>query len=296
MIITSASYGLSRHVVVSDLQDDYVQIVRALADTGDRIAPREQATREWQGVLLELENPYRALPTSVGRGLNRAIAAAEALQLVGGWSYPELMIAITRNFEQFRDGGVYHGAYGPRIRPQLPRVLKLLKREPSTRQAIVTIWDPLHDQQPDAVPRDLPCTITLQWLIRDGQLHAHTYMRSNDVWWGLAYDAFQFTQLQITLARLLDLSIGNYFHHVGSFHLYERDLPAVERLHWAHPMEDCGWCPHGVPGCGGRGRVDGRWQLVRRNAQRLLEHRRMDVEPIGHEDVMALDWYADALT
>ena len=55
-------------------------------------------------------------------------------------------------------------------------------------------------------------------------------MRSNDVWWGLPYDVFQFTQLQLTLARLLDVAPGEYTHMVGSLHAYERDADGIDAL------------------------------------------------------------------
>ena len=49
-------------------------------------------------------------------------------------------------------------------------------------------------------------------------------MRSNDIWFGLPYDIFQFTSLQILLSMELGVGIGTYTHICGSLHLYERDL------------------------------------------------------------------------
>lgn len=216
-------------IEIDDMPSGYARVCQIVAEEGRHVAPRGLATREVPGVTIRVDNPYLALPIGVGRKLNVAIAAAEAAQLVGGVSYPELMSRITKTFDDFRDDGTFHGAYGPRVRPQLPAVVSRLREDPDTRQAIIVLWDPLHDLfVPDS--RDYPCTIALQYFVRGGALEAHTIMRSNDVWWGLAYDVFQFTQLQFTIANVLHLDIGAYYHHVHSLHAYERDLAGIAGL------------------------------------------------------------------
>jgi hypothetical protein len=55
-------------------------------------------------------------------------------------------------------------------------------------------------------------------------------MRSNDIWLGTPYDVTMFTQLQLSMARALKMFVGTYRHHVGSLHIYERDIPAAEQF------------------------------------------------------------------
>jgi thymidylate synthase len=220
-----------QHQNVANLRSGYTNIGRNLMRNGTTVwnARTKSNIRELMGYSFTLEDPYDAAPTDVGRGFVPAIAAVEALQLVGGWSDPELTIAVAPNMAQFtEDDGTFHGAYGPRLREQIPRVIDRLERDLTTRQAMLVIFDPLKDWYDG--PKDLPCTITMQLLVRDGALHGFTYMRSNDFWWGLAYDAFQFTRLQITIAQHLGLDVGKYHHHVGSFHAYERDWDAIKAL------------------------------------------------------------------
>jgi thymidylate synthase len=219
---------------VQRLRDSYEQIARDVVEYGDRTSPRGQATYEVQGATIVLYDPAESLPVGINRGLNLGIAAAEALQLIGGVSYPELMVKVAGNFAQFRDDGTFHGAYGPRVRPQLSPVVERLRHDRSSRQAIVVLWDPLHDLMVDD-SKDYPCTIALQFVIRGGELHMHTFMRSNDVWWGLPYDMFQFTQLQFTVAHALAIPVGWYWHHVNSLHVYERNLEDIDKLKRVHP-------------------------------------------------------------
>jgi hypothetical protein len=70
---------------------------------------------------------------------------------------------------------------------------------------------------------DIPCTLSVQFLVRAGRLHAVTQMRSNDIWLGTPYDIFAITSLQRLIADELSLSYGEYVHNVGSMHLYSRD-------------------------------------------------------------------------
>lgn len=215
---------------VTNLRDGYIKVVNHVRQWGEEVSPRQQTTLEVQGATVVLEDPYDALPVGVGRKLNPGIAAVEAAQLIGGVSHPELMVRISKNFDAFRDDGTFHGAYGPRVRAQLPAIVQRLKIDPYTRQAIVVLWDPMRDTFVEGLS-DYPCTISLQYFIRDGVLEAHTHMRSNDVWWGLAYDAFQFTQLQITIANVLGIEAGRYYHHANSLHFYTRDEAAADQLH-----------------------------------------------------------------
>ena len=140
--------------------------------------------------------------------------------------------------------GVLPGAYGPRLvggrdGNQLDRVISLLQERPTSRRAVIRLFDAV-DAHADQ--RDVPCTCTLQYLNRGGKLDAVTYMRSNDVYWGLPHDVFCFTMLQEYIARILGVELGSYKHVVGSLHLYEeREKCAYEFLNEGyqsteHPM------------------------------------------------------------
>jgi thymidylate synthase len=127
------------------------------------------------------------------------------------------------------DGGTFHGGYGQRTRSQLPAVVERLDQDLHTRRAVMTMWDPLHDLFIEDA-HDYPCTISLQFLVRDDQVLLHTHMRSNDVWRGFAYDVFVFTQLQLAVAASLELWVGSYHHHVTSMHMYQSDMQAWEKM------------------------------------------------------------------
>lgn len=106
-------------------------------------------------------------------------------------------------------------------------VKDILTKDPTSRQAIIHIKEPRDLREYPT--KDVNCTIALQFLIRDNQLHMITTMRSNDVWLGLPYDVFNFTCMQIRMAMELGLDIGVYYHNAGSLHLYKKDLEKIQK-------------------------------------------------------------------
>lgn len=223
-------------ITLDDMPTGYKDLCLEILKNGEEVSPRGQLTKELRGVTIKFLDPTRTMPVGINRGLNVAIGAMEALQLIGGFTDPPMMKRIGQNFSNFMRAGSFDGAYGPRVRTQLPMVVERLKRDKDTRQAVLNIWDPLHDMFEER-SRDYPCTIFLQFLIRNDKLECHGHMRSNDVWWGLSYDAFQFSQLQCTIANYLQMPAGPYYHHAVSLHMYERDFAKVDDLLYA-PTED----------------------------------------------------------
>jgi len=108
---------------------------------------------------------------------------------------------------------------------QLHAVIELLKEDPNTRQAIITMWD-----SKDLInsyvklTKDTPCTLTWTFFLRDNNLHMVCNIRSNDLWMGFPYDLFCNTCIQQIIAHSLGVELGNYIHQVGSLHLYNQHL------------------------------------------------------------------------
>jgi thymidylate synthase len=71
--------------------------------------------------------------------------------------------------------------------------------------------------------KDIPCTLSVQFVLRQERLYAITTMRSNDLWLGFPYDVFCFSTLQRLFAYTLGVDVADYVHNVGSMHLYTRD-------------------------------------------------------------------------
>ena len=212
-----------------DGQRVYPEIVRYVLEQGLRRAPRGELTRDVGLAVIVLETPRQALPVGLGRDVNRNIAAAEAIQLIGGFAQPDLLTRASPNFKRYaRPDGTFHGAYGARVKYQVGAAVAKLRKDPDTRQAVITLWDPWLDNLEGE--KDYPCTVMIQFETNERELCMNVVMRSSDVWLGLPYDMFQFGQLQLSVARTLGMTPGWYQHTTLSLHLYERDVAAARQL------------------------------------------------------------------
>lgn len=268
-------------IEVQDGQSGYADVVKHVVENGERRCPRGQCTLDVGPVMMQLKTPWHALPLGTGRNLSTEVAALEALQLIGGYSTPSLLVAAAPKFAEFtEDNGEFWGSYGLRVGWQLPSLIEKLKRDPQTRQAVMTIWDPKNDNI--LGKRDYPCTVALGFELTDGALNMHVTMRSSDVWLGIPYDWFQFTQLQFTVARILNAFPGTYTHTSWSLHLYERNLEAAEKFLREVPRQ-----PVRVHQPCGVGRFDDDPRTVQHRAISIL--RGQDVEVMTSDE----EWYVE---
>ena len=204
----------------------YPIVLRQVLERGADVAPRGLPTVEVLGCQLLLERPRARVLHATGRVINPAFAIAEAAWILSGSDEPWIY-QYNESLQAYTDDGVLRGAYGPRLRrwagqvDQLDHVRRLLLREPESRQAVVQLFDPSRDWS-DC--RDVPCTIGHRFFVRNGALHMHSSMRSQDAWLGLPYDIFANTVLQELLAGWLEVDVGTYVHSMDSLHLYRDDL------------------------------------------------------------------------
>lgn len=215
-------------VVIDDLRYGYLKMLDMVMEHGEETSPRGQLTKEVRNATIILTDPTKAIPCKVGRKLNMKIGAVETTQLIAGVSSAMQLNVVSKNaFEAYMNSGRLLGAYGPRLYDQLPNVIRLICRDPDTRQAAALVWRGDETELALLGNGDVPCTVALSWNVREGKLNASTVMRSNDVFLGVAYDFWMFTRLQMTLAWALGLEVGDYRHHAISLHAYERDWDKV---------------------------------------------------------------------
>ena len=107
---------------------------------------------------------------------------------------------------------------------QLEKVIELLKSNPRTRQATISIYD---GKEIDKYEFDTPCTYAVQFTIIGQKLNMCVTMRSNDLWYGFCNDQYCFSKLQELVATETDLLIGNYYHFAHNLHLYDNIIEKI---------------------------------------------------------------------
>lgn len=219
---------------------------------GETLDSRAGPSWELVGFSAQLTNVDRTFLLNVRRKLSPFYACAELLWYLSGVNHVNMLKAYAPQYANFTENGVSYGAYGYRLfsnlcgrdasgyldekhrmtghnTDQIDVLIHHLLNDRNSRQAVVTFWeanDLAHACKKDH--KDLPCTLSLQFLLRDGRLHLVATMRSNDVWLGMPYDVFTFTCIQRLVASALDVECGTYTHQAGSMHLYKKNAQGAK--------------------------------------------------------------------
>lgn len=200
-------------------------LLNELNHSGKIVCPRGQETKEIMNVTLSVRDGLNNILLSNVRDLNYRFMIAEWLWIYAGFEDVETLAqynSVMRNFSD--DGQILSGAYGPRLLAQWDYILGNLVR-PDSRQAVATIWTPSPKDS-----KDIPCTISAQWLVREDKIHATVNMRSSDIWLGLPYDFFNFSQLTNGLAAYLGIEVGGVTFNLGSSHLYSTNYVKAREI------------------------------------------------------------------
>lgn len=221
--------------IKKDSIDDIIRecLTRIMKD-GEKISPTTKGdNREIRGVNIELSNPRSRLSLSHSRGKNFS-PIGELVWYLSGSDKLDFIRYYINLYSCFSDdGSKLHGAYGKRIFAkqsnlvsQFENVYNILSKKKNTRQAVIQILQP---EDLYTKTKDLPCTISLQFFIRNNRLYMYTLMRSNDIFKGFTHDLFCFTFIQEYLAKKLQVGLGSYNHYVTSLHLYESDMNTAKQ-------------------------------------------------------------------
>lgn len=199
-----------------------------LLDEGIAVAPRGIQTREvMSGVRFQMDM-HRPVIDEPRRKLNYAFMAAEALWIIDGRDDLGYLTQFNPNMAKFSDDGVtLAGAYGKRLDPQTMYVVSKLLEDRETRQAVASIWTPK-----PAPSKDIPCTLSMAFSIRNDKLNCEAFMRSSDAWLGIPYDCFSFTMYAAHIACIFNrwranrpaVDLGTLSITPTSSHLYESNV------------------------------------------------------------------------
>lgn len=210
------------HVRASSLDDLMRRVLGRLLNVKGRISPSKGDAAEITCAMLELTNPRARLSCTETKGTLFSCLGEFLWYMSGRDDLSSIRYYISKYEKSAETDGTIHGAYGPRLfstdgTNQIDNVVAALRKEDS-RQAVIQLFRASDIQHKY---NDVPCTCTLQFMKRRGQLHMLANMRSNDAFLGLPHDVFAFTMLQEMLARTVGVDVGKYCHSVGSLHLYD---------------------------------------------------------------------------
>jgi thymidylate synthase len=225
----------------STVDDLLRRVLQKLLLTKNRPKPSRGNTAELGGVLVRLKKPRARLSRTQKKGTIFSCLGELLWYLARSDAVEFISYYIPRYADEAEHGKIL-GAYGPRLFTmrglnQIDHVIRLLRSRPNSRRAVIQLFNAEDLAEPEKPKTEIPCTCTLQFLLRRERLSLFTSMRSNDAFVGLPHDLFTFTMLQEIVARSLGKDIGEYRHFVGSMHLYDADRGKAEKY-----LEE-GWQP-----------------------------------------------------
>lgn len=170
-----------------------------------------------EAVLIKISNPRNRYVFVPERKWNKTLGWIESLWIARGDNSLEMPSAYVKNLLSFSDDGeTMRAGYGPRIRnygahfvtsfyknesykmynqydsrcvdavkttDQLRFIVDKFKQDITTREAVITIHDPIADDFNNGevlVTKDTPCTRSIHFMVVDGKMNCYVDMRSND--------------------------------------------------------------------------------------------------------------------
>lgn len=219
----------------NNINNQWLKKINKLVNSTLITKPRDLQIHELINSHTQVDMNYPILTISE-RNLGYKFMVRESWWIMDGRNTVDTITDYSKAISTFsNDGFNFDGAYGPRVVDQLRYIVDMLEKDRDTRQAVLTIWRPNPRDS-----KDIPCTVSIQWLIRENKIYCIDTMRSSDIWLGWPYDIFNFTMLTGYIMLLLrergidNLELGEIFLNAGSQHLYENNYDkakAIEDIH-----------------------------------------------------------------
>ncbi len=184
-------------------------------------------TKALFNIGFQMDNPDQVDIKSSFRKWNKDYASAEFKWYLTGKPYIKELGSIygkvPKIWEQMaNEQGYVNSNYGYQWERnnQLDNVIKMLRRNPDTRQATISIYD---GKEMNLYSKDTPCTYAIQFTVVNDRLNMCVTMRSNDLWYGFCNDQYCFARLQQIVSEETDYELGSYYHFAHNLHLYTKD-------------------------------------------------------------------------
>lgn len=197
---------------------------------GAVVSPRGMLTREVLHQTLEVDMRFPVV-VNRARRLNYRFLAADAFWVLTGDNRVSEIARYGPQMHRYSDDGAHlAGAYGPHIVNQMWYIIETLYNDLDSRRAVLTTWarNPQHSL-------DIPCTVAMNFMVRDRRLHNHVFMRSSDQYLGLPYDIFVFSMIGLYVCaalnkRSMSIAPGTLYLTAASAHIYEEHWLLVDAI------------------------------------------------------------------
>lgn len=190
-----------------------------------------EAYRIEEPVLTKIVNPCDRVLFYERRDANPIFHLMESIWMLAGRDDVAFLQQFNSKIGQFSDDGErFNAPYGHRIRhrfgfDQLKAVIDHLKSTPTSRQAVIQLWDTADFNKSTL---DKACNTSIMFSIVNGRLDMMITNRSNDFWWGYCgANPVHFSIIQEFISIALNIPVGSYYTVSNNLHLYTKLYDAV---------------------------------------------------------------------
>lgn len=231
---------MNNTITANTINELYTDACNFLLSKPDVVYDKESKLyTELINTTLVLMNPYDHVVTIPARKLSLRYMFGEFAFYMKGSNKLKDINKYSKFWNTISDDGeTVSSGYGYKLfnlrgdsgMNQYEHALHHLRKNKFSKRATMLINTP---ENSVTKTKDTPCTMFLQFFIRNNQLHLTTNMRSNDIFFGVPYDISFFTMLQeLTIVNLRkqaypNLQMGIYTHRIGSLHMYEKDYSVI---------------------------------------------------------------------
>lgn len=202
-------------------EPELINLYRILQQHGKWTNPRGEGCLEIENFTYTC-NPFVRFNSFEGRNLNIKYLKREMAWYIKAdphdlsiaehaaqWGKIVLNGKLNSNY-----GSYWFGKFGVKF------IHRLLQQDPMSRRAVIPMYGSDVDHM-DPEAKDVPCTIAIEFRLRNGHLNMRAIMRSQDILWGMGNDLPTFSFLQEIVATLLNAEMGTLTVSAGSFHVYD---------------------------------------------------------------------------
>jgi thymidylate synthase len=151
-------------------------------------------------------------------------AATEANGLIQQFGDPHMIAEMEKVFFADESNALGHSyshlMRGPDGRNDLQDIISLLRAEPASKRAVLTLCGPGNGK--------VPCVNVVQFLIRGGGLRTIYFARGQDAFKKFYADAHCLAKMARRVAEGLGIPAGPVSGFIGSSHVYHEDRRAID--------------------------------------------------------------------
>jgi len=233
-ILSPNKKSLEKSLISSTINQKYKNVInQILLNENNEIISRKLKVKEKLFTTMDF-NPYLSIPSFEARPFNFKYFLGELAWYLRKDNHANFISNFSSFWKKLKNpNGTINSNYGKLIlNDQMNWVVNTLKIDKYSRQAIVYLGNRKMHQPKN---RDFICTQYINFFIRNNQLHMKVQMRSNDLIYGVTYDAPFFALIHQTiylnlLSKYKDLEIGNYYHCSDNTHFYEKHENVINKI------------------------------------------------------------------